>query len=259
MRRAFASHGGVERSTEGDSFFVAFPDAVTAVAAAVAATRDLSSTDWPDGAAVRVRIGMHTGEGRLVDGDYVGMDVHRAARIAAAGHGGQVLISESTRILVERGLPDGASLRDLGEHRLKDLPSPEHLYQVSIDSLPAEFPPLKSLARTVANLPVELSTIVGRDADIEAVRELLARSRLVTITGPGGTGKTRLVQEVARSVVGADGADVVFVPLQALTDSGLIPIEILRAIHLDTAAPRDPLERVVEHLSSRRTLLVLDN
>jgi len=127
MRRAFAEHGGVERGTEGDSFFVAFAEAGGAVSAAADATRNLAAQAWPDNAAVRVRMGLHTGEGRLVDGDYVGIDVHRAARIAAAGHGGQVLLSESTRILGERGLREGDTLRDLGEHRLKDMTAPEHL------------------------------------------------------------------------------------------------------------------------------------
>jgi predicted ATPase/class 3 adenylate cyclase len=264
MRRAFAEHGGIERGTEGDSFFVAFADAAGAVAAAADATKGLAAAAWPAGATVRVRIGMHTGEGRLVDGDYVGLDVHRAARIAAAGHGGQIVISQSTQILIERALPLGASLQDLGEHHLKDLQAPEHLYQVVIDGLPGDFPPLRSLDRTVANLPAQLSTIVGRDGDVAAVRDLLHAARLVTITGPGGTGKTRLAQEVARDVVATPGlpagaTDVVFVPLQALMETDLIPIEILRALHLDVAAVRDPIERVVSHLASRRTLLVLDN
>jgi predicted ATPase/class 3 adenylate cyclase len=259
LRGAFAVQGGVERSTEGDSFFVAFPDAPKGLAAAVDASRRLASIDWPDGATVRVRVGLHTGEGRLVDGDYVGMDVHRAARIAAAGHGGQILLSESTRILAERSLPPGVSLTDLGEHRFKDIPAPEHLYQVTLDGQPGTFPPLRSLARTVSNLPAELSTIVGRDADVEAVRELLDRARLVTVTGAGGTGKTRLVQEVARLTVTSNGTDVTFVPLEALTDADLIPAEVLRALRLDIAASKEPLDRVVEHLAGRKTLLVLDN
>ena len=259
LRRAFGASGGVERGTEGDSFFVAFADAGRAVAAAVAATRELASADWPDGAPVSVRIGLHTGEGRLVDGDYVGLDVHRAARIAAAGHGGQVLISESTRILAERTLAADISLRDLGEHRLKDLPAPEHLYQVVIEGGRADFPPLRSLARTVANLPPQLATIVGRDADVEAVRRLLGEARVVTVTGPGGTGKTRLVQEVARTVARSDQTDVAFDPLEALTDADLIPVEVIRALRLDVNAAREPLDRLAEHLGLRTTLLVLDN
>ena len=259
LRGAFADNDGIERGTEGDSFFVAFAEARDAVAAAVAATRSLAAASWPDDARVRVRIGLHTGEGRLVDGDYVGMDVHRAARIAAAGHGGQVLLSQSTCVLVERGLPAGVSLRDLGEHRLRDLPIEEHVYQVVIDGQPSEFPPIRSLARTVANLPAQLSTIVGRDTEVRAVSELLERSRLVTVTGAGGTGKTRLVQEVARAAVANGATDVTFVPLEALTDADLIPPEILRALRLDIAAARDPLDRLVEHLGDRRGLLVLDN
>ena len=259
MRRAFVEHRGVERGTEGDSFFVAFADAREAVAAAADATRNLAAVDWPDSNPVLVRIGLHTGEGRLVDGDYVGMDVHRAARIAAAGHGGQVLLSQSTRILVERSLPPGVALRDMGEHGLKDLPDPEHLYQLEIEDLPTDFPALRSLARVVANLPAQLSSIVGREADVAAVRALLERSRLVTVTGPGGTGKTRLTQEVAEEVVAGGSIDVAFVPLEVLTEADLIPVEIIRALHLDVAAARDPMERLVEHLAGRRTLLVLDN
>src|SRR5258706_2201674 len=259
MRRAFAANAGVERGTEGDSFFVAFADAGRAVVAAADATRALAATDWPPDARVRVRIGLHTGEGRLAEGDYVGMDVHRAARIAAAGHGGQVLISESTRILAERSLPSDVTLRDLGEHRLKDLPGPEHLYQLVSDGQPTDYPPIRSMARTVTNLPARLTTIVGRDADVEAVLGLLGEARLVTVTGPGGSGKTRLVQEVARAEAEAGGTDVAFVPLEALTSADLIPVEVLRALRLDIAAARDPIDRLAEHLSARKTLLVLDN
>jgi predicted ATPase/class 3 adenylate cyclase len=259
LRQAFVEHGGVERGTEGDSFFVAFPEAAGGLAAAAAGTRNLAAIDWPNGAEVRVRIGLHTGEGRLVDGDYVGMDVHRAARIAAAAHGGQVLLSESTRILAERDLPGGASLRDMGEHRLKDLPAAEHLYQLVVDGQPSDFPPIRSMARSVANLPAQLSSIIGREREVGEVRDLVARIRLVTVTGPGGTGKTRLVQEVARKVVADDAADVAFVPLDTLTDPDRIPTEVLRALGLDVAAARDPVDRLIEHLVARRTLLVLDN
>lgn len=259
LRAVFAENGGVERGTEGDSFFVAFPDAAGAAAAAADVTRGLAAESWPDAATIRVRIGLHTGQGRLVDDDYVGIDVHRAARIAAAGHGGQVLLSESTRILVERALPAGVAIRDMGEHRLKDLPTAEHLYQLVIDGQPADFPPIRSLAPSVRNLPAQLPTIVGRERDLDAVADLLQRSPIVTVTGPGGTGKTRLVQEVARAVVGSGPIDVVFVPLAALTDATLIPVEILRALGMDVAAARDPVERLVEALQARQTRLVLDN
>ena len=190
---------------------------------------------------------------------YVGMDVHRAARIAAAAHGGQVLLSESTRILAERDLPGGVSLRDMGEHRLKDLPAAEHLYQLVVDGQPSDFPPIRSMARSVANLPAQLSSIIGREREVGEVRDLVERIRLVTVTGPGGTGKTRLAQEVARKVVAGDAADVAFVPLETLTDPDRIPMEVLRALGLDVAAARDPVDRLIEHLAARRTLLVLDN
>jgi predicted ATPase/class 3 adenylate cyclase len=259
LRGAFAANGGIELSTEGDSFFVAFPEAGPALAAAVAATRGLDKREWPGGAKVRVRIGLHTGEGRVLDGDYVGLDVHRAARIAAAGHGGQILLSATTRVLVERSLPGGVTLRDLGEHRLKDLPAPERLSQLVIEGLQDTFPALKSLQRQVQGLPAQLPGIVGRERDIASVIDLVDRSQLVTVTGPGGTGKTRLAQEVALQVAASGERDAVFVPLEALQDATLVPVETLRALHLDIAAARDPFDRLVGHLGDRPTLLVLDN
>ena len=148
-RAAWAQHGGVEISTEGDSFFVVFSSAPAAVAAAAQAQRDLAAEGWQDGAEVRVRMGLHTGEGQLGGGSYVGIDVHRAARIAAAGHGGQVLVSASTVALVEGSgrWPEGVGVRDLGEHSLKDLARPERLYQLVIPGLRSEFPPLKTATR----------------------------------------------------------------------------------------------------------------
>jgi predicted ATPase/class 3 adenylate cyclase len=259
LREAFAANGGIEQGTEGDSFFVVFADAGAAVAAAVAATRNLDESEWPDGINVRVRIGLHTGEGRIADGGYVGLDVHRAARIAAAGHGGQILVSASTRALVERSLPDGVTLRDLGEHRLKDLPEPERLSQVVIQGQQDAFPALKSLQRRVQGLPAQLAEIVGRERDIASVVDLVQGSQLVTVTGAGGTGKTRLVQEVALRIAAGGERDAVFVPLEVLRDASLIPIETLRALHLDIAAARDPFDRLIEHLANRPTLLILDN
>src|SRR5207245_4920725 len=130
---------------EGDSFFAAFPSATDAVAAAVSAQRALAAAPWPEGTSVRVRMGLHTGEGRLGGESYVGLDVHRAARIAAAGHGGQVLLSDSTRALIENALPGGVSLRNLGPHRLKDIEQVDHLHQLVIEGLPDEFPPIRTL------------------------------------------------------------------------------------------------------------------
>jgi class 3 adenylate cyclase len=143
LRSAFRAAGGYPVSTEGDSFFVVFQSAPAAVSGAAEAQRALGAHSWPDEEAVRVRMGLHTGEGKLGGDNYIGIDVHRAARIAAAGHGGQVLMSGSTRALIEGALPSGLSVRDLGKHRLKDLENPEHLFQLMGEGLPDEFPPLR--------------------------------------------------------------------------------------------------------------------
>ena len=177
LRQAFAASDGREIKTEGDSFFVVFRSAQAAVGATVDAQRALAAHAWPDGAAVRVRMGLHTGEGVLVsDGDYVGLDVHRAARVASAGHGGQVLVSSTTRALVDGALPAGVELRDLGEHRLKDLSRPERIGQLVIVGLPDHFPALKTLSNLPNNLPVMLTTFVGRGSEVARVRELTARA-----------------------------------------------------------------------------------
>src|SRR5207244_905552 len=196
VRHAIEGGGGVEVGTEGDSFFVAFPTAGGALTAAVEAQRQLAAHDWPEEAPIRIRIGLHTGEASLAGADYVGLDVHRAARIAAAGHGGQVLLSDTTRSLVQSSLPGGVTFRDLGQRRLKDLSRPERIHQLVIEGLPNDFPPLKTLAATPNNLPVQLSSFLGRERELGEVEELLSRTRLLTLTGPGGTGKTRLSLQV---------------------------------------------------------------
>src|SRR5438045_3617581 len=173
MRDAWRAWNGHEMGTEGDSFFVSFPSAADAVAAAVDAQRALSANPWPDGERIRVRIGMHSGEPTVVADDYVGIDVHRAARIAAAGHGGQVLLSQATADLA------GADVRDLGLHRLKDLSGPERLFQLGTEA----FPPLKTLHET--NLPVPATPFLGRDRELDQITELLRRPdvRLVRLAG----------------------------------------------------------------------------
>src|SRR4029077_6986896 len=181
MRDAIAQNNGVELGTEGDSFFVVFASAADATQAVVSAQQALAAHAWTGGKTVRVRMGLHTGEARRVGGDYVALDVHRAARIAACGHGGQVLISDSVYTLVVTALPAGVSIRDLGEHRLKDLPRPEHLYQLEIEGLPTEFPPLKTLDVRKNNLPLQLTSFLGRTAELAALKELLAGGRLVTL------------------------------------------------------------------------------
>jgi predicted ATPase/class 3 adenylate cyclase len=232
LRDTWGSHQGVEIDTQGDSFFVAFSRAADAVEAARAAQEILRELH------VRVRMGIHTGEPLLTKDGYVGMDVHRAARIADAGHGGQVLLSHATRDL----LVDEAEIVDLGEHRLKDLTRSERIYQLGLDS----FPPLRSLNRS--NLPEAAHPLVGRVIEQLEVEDLLRRGRLVTITGTGGTGKTRLALQIAAELLDEFPGGVHFVPLAALTDANLVLPVALQALGLSEADNAD-----------QRSLLVLDN
>ncbi len=259
IRRAVGQEGGVEVSTEGDSFFVAFDSAVGALRAAVQAQRGLAAHAWPHGTPVRVRMGLHTGEGIPRDGDYVGLDVHRAARIAAAGHGGQILLSDATRRLVDGALPDGASLRDLGSHRLKDLDRPERLHDVVIQGLPCEFLPPRSLEGRPNNLPAQLTSFVGREADIAEVRRLLAGTRLLTLTGPGGTGKTRLALQVAHASLDEHPDGTFFVDLSSVADPAVVPAAIAQALAVPESPGRPILASLKDHLRDRDILLVVDN
>jgi predicted ATPase/class 3 adenylate cyclase len=261
LRAAWATHGGVEVDTQGDSFFVTFPSAPQAVAAAAQVTHALADHPWPEGASVRVRIGLHTGTPALAGNNYIGLDVHRAARIAASGHGGQVLLSAATRALAEPELPADTILRDLGEFRLKDLQRPEHVFQLVLDGLPSDFPPLKTLDRTHHNLPIQPTPLLGRAREIDDLTILLRRDdvRLVTLTGPGGTGKTRLGQQVAAELAEAFQDGVWFVRLSRLVDPNLVLPTIAQALGLQDLGSR-PLEEVLrEHLRDRHVLLLLDN
>jgi len=235
FREAFVRYGGVEVDTQGDAFFVAFPRAQDAVDCAAAAQKAL------DGGPVRVRMGLHTGEPRVTSEGYVGMEVHAGARIAGVGHGGQVLVSEATRQL----LADGEALRDLGEHRLKDLSAPQRLYQLGED----EFPPLRTLYRT--NLPVQQTALIGRNRELGEVCELLGSNRLLTIVGPGGSGKTRLALQVAAESTESFPDGVFWVPLQALRDPALVQRTVETWIGADGG--------LVEHVGSKRLLMLLDN
>jgi predicted ATPase/class 3 adenylate cyclase len=257
LRKAIIDSGGVEVSTEGDSFFAVFDSAPAAVAATVLAQRGIAEHAWPDGAQVRVRMGLHTGEGSRGGDNYIGIDVHRAARIAGAGHGGQVLLSAATRSLLDR-VP-GASFRDLGDHRLKDLANPERLYQLDIAGLTSDFPALRSLDARPNNLPVQVTSFIGRDDEIAAVGDVVERARLVTLTGPGGTGKTRLALQVAAERLSryADGA--FFVELGAINDARLVPTGIASAIGVRESADQPLMERIKQALRDRELLLVLDN
>ena len=258
MRDAITAGGGVEIRTEGDAFFAVFPSATGAVAAAVQAQRGMDDHAWSHGRPLRVRMGMHTGEGILGGDDYLGIDVNRAARIAAAGHGGQVLLSESTRAVVINDLPSGVSARDLGAHQLKDLPEATRLYDLVIDELLAEFPPLKTL-EAPSNLPSELTSFVGRERELEAVKNLLGSTRLLTLTGPGGSGKTRLALRVASDVLDRFPDGVFFVELAPISEPDLVPSAIASALRKGEEGARSVLETLVIELRYQRSLLVLDN
>jgi len=257
-RAAWAAHDGTEIGTEGDSFFVVFERAAEAVAAAVATQRGLAAEQWPQDAAVRVRMGMHSGEGLVSGGSYVGLDVHRAARIAGAGHGGQVLVSASTRSLVETALPEGVSLREMGEHRLKDLSRPERIWGLTIEGLPSDFPPLGTLNAVPNNLPTQLTSFLGRAREIAEARQLLIDGRLLTLTGPGGTGKTRLALQIAADATDRFPDGIYFVPLGTIGQADLVLPTIAQAVGLVDPG-MEPLQRLAEHIGDRCFLLVLDN
>jgi class 3 adenylate cyclase len=262
LRAAFLP-AGVEVRTEGDSFFFVFTRPTDAVAATAAAQRALQSVRWPHGVTVKVRMGMHTGEAAPATADagddYVGFDVHRAARIAAAGHGGQVLVSETTRALVADRVPTELSLRDLGRHRFKDLREGERVYQLVIPEVPDQFPPLRSLDNTPNNLPTPVTSFIGREHELEEGKRLLATSRLLTLTGPGGTGKTRLSLQIAAAASGDFADGVYFVPLAAIVDPGLVATTIAHAMSVSLGGARPALEELSEYLRDKCLLLVLDN
>ncbi len=259
IRAALAGHGGVEVQTEGDGFFAVFASAPAGLAAAVEAQRGLASERWPQGAMVRVRMGLHAGEGVTDDeGSYVGHDVHRAARVAAAGHGGQILLSASARALVEADLPEGVTLRDLGEHRLKDL-RPQPITQVDVEGLPTEFPAIRSLDSRPNNLPVQVTSFIGREHELEVAAELLSGTRLLTLTGPGGTGKTRLALQLAANAAPAFPDGVWFVALEPLRDPELMLRTVAHSLAIMPGASEPDIDAIARQLGDGRVLLVLDN
>jgi len=260
VRDAVTTHGGHVFGSEGDAHFAVFDDPAAAVAAAAAAQRALAAEPWP-GPPVRVRMAIHSGPAQPMGDDYVGLALHQISRILPAGHGGQVLVSDAARgLLVAARWMDsatGLALRDMGEHRLKDLAGPERIHQLVGDGLDERFPPLRTLDASPHNLPSQLTTFVGR-AEIGDVDRLLDEARLVTLTGPGGTGKTRLSLEIAHARVGRHPGGVWFVAVASIRDPDLLPSAIASAVGL-VAAGRPPLERVTDHFRDRDALIVLDN
>ena len=261
LRAAFQQWNGYEVDTQGDAFFVAFARATDAVSAAVAGQRALANHPWPEGSVVGVRMGLHTGEPSLVSEGYVGIDVHHAARIMSATRGGHILLSQATRDLVEHHLPGGVSLRDMGEHRLKDLQRPSHLFQLVIAGLPTGFPLLKTLDTCPNNLPVQPTPLIGREKEVDAIGQLIRREdvRLVSLTGPGGMGKTRLALQVAAELCDLFAAGVYFVDLAPISDSTLVIPAIAQAIGIWEQGSLPLLERLKQELRQKRMLLLLDN
>jgi predicted ATPase/class 3 adenylate cyclase len=260
LRQVWESHNGSVVGTQGDSFFVAFPRAVDGLNAAVQAQRALAAYAWTDGVKVRVRMGLHTGEPQIsASENYVGIDVHRAARIAAAAYGGQVLLSQPTYELVGNELPEGVTVRDLGEHNLKDLRRSKHLYQLVMAGLRSDFPPLQSQDAAPNNLPIQLTSFIGRSKEIGEVKQLLSDGRLVTLTGPGGSGKTRLALQVASELIGNFHDGVFFVALAPISDSGLVPSTIAQALGITETPGRSILDSLKDYLQSKALLLLLDN
>ncbi|HVE63903.1 MAG TPA: adenylate/guanylate cyclase domain-containing protein [Mycobacteriales bacterium] len=254
---AVAEHGGWRPADqgEGDAVFAAFASATSAVAAVVQVQRDLAAEKWPTSVPLRVRIGVHVGEVTERDGNLYGDAVNRCARLRGLGSGGQTLLSAPVFELVRDKLPAGVSVRDLGEHRMKDLIRPEHIWQLDVDGLAREFPPLSSLDRVLHNLPVQASPLIGRDEDLARVLTALSSHRLVTLTGFGGMGKTRLALQAGAELADGDADGVWFVDLASTTDPAAVPAVIGRA----TGLGGSDADSVVSAITGQRLLLILDN
>ncbi len=261
LRGAFAAYGGVEVDTQGDALFAAFSRAQDAVSAAADAQRALASHRWFNGVTLRIRIGIHTGEPVVTDEGYVGIDVHRGARIMAAGHGGQVLLSQASRDLLPEELPGGVGVRDLGDHRLKDLTQSQRLYQLVIPEVESEFPPLKTLDYRPTNLPAQATPLIGRGREVHEVGDIIQRGevRLLTLTGAGGTGKTRLALQVAADVLDRFSDGVFFVSLAPISSAELVAPTIAQTLGLREQSGQSLAQTLREYLGSKELLLLLDN
>jgi predicted ATPase/class 3 adenylate cyclase len=257
LRNAFEQHRGYVLESEGDAFFVAFESATEAAAAAAQAQLALAGHEWPAGNEIRVRIGLHTGELQPVDGNYVGLDVHEAARVMAAAHGGQVVLTEPTRGLLD----EGVRLLDHGEHLLRDIPGQLRLYQLQIDGLQAEFPPLNTEAIRSTNLPALQTAFIGRERELAEAGALLTSDevRLLTLIGPGGAGKTRLALQLADDAIERFPGGVFFVLLTPVRDWELVVPTIVRTLGLGEQTDETALETLTEYLREREVLVLLDN
>src|SRR6266498_3573152 len=261
LREATAAHGGVVFRTVGDAFCTAFASAPAALRAALAAQGALQDEPWGQTGPIRVRMAVHTGAVEIRDGEYQGQPLNRIARILAAGHGGQTLLSAATMELVRDDLPPGVELRDMGAQRLKDLTRPEHIFQIVAADLSNDFPPLKTLDRRPHNLPAQPTALIGREKEVASVCSLLRRAdaRLVTLTGPGGTGKTRLGLQVAAELLDDFKDGVWFVNLAPIGDPNLVAATAAQTLGINESAGRSLLDQLKDYLREKQLLLLLDN
>jgi predicted ATPase/class 3 adenylate cyclase len=259
VRSAIVEHAGHVFKTVGDAFCAAFSRPADAVAAIVAAQSALAAEDFSAVGGLAIRAAIHTGMADERDGDYFGAAVNRVARLLAVGHAGQTIVSGVTADLVQGALPDRTSLRDLGEHRLKDLTHAEQVYQVVAAGLRESFPPLRSLQSLPNNLPLQLTSFVGREEEVAEIAGLLATSRLVTLVGTGGVGKTRTALQVAAEMLDGSGDGVWFVDLAPLRDPAMLAQEVLNVFGLAAPPDKTPIQVLLEYLRARRLLIVLDN
>ena len=259
LRESIAARGGHVFKTVGDAVCAAFATAPSALAAAAAAQRTLQAEPWRELGRLPVRMALHTGGADERDGDYFGPSLSRVSRLLAAGHGGQVLLSQPTYDLVRDDMPAGTSTRDLGEHRLKDLTRPERVFQLVVAGLPSEFLPLRTLDLHRHNLPVQPTALLGREREVAAARERLLRPdvRLLTLTGPGGTGKTRLSLQIAAEAIDHFDDGVCFVPLAPISEPRLVMPTIAHALGIRDAGERPLEESLHGFLQGKRVLVAL--
>ncbi|HEX8990426.1 MAG TPA: adenylate/guanylate cyclase domain-containing protein [Anaerolineales bacterium] len=261
LQRAITTQGGHIIKSTGDGFHAAFDTCASALAAALTAQQDMQHAGWEEiqPHRLRVRMGIHTGEAQERSGDFYGPALNRAARLMSIAHGGQTLLSATTADLVRDQLPDDASLKDLGEHRLRDLVRSEHVFQLAHPALPSEFPPLRSVDAFPNNLPVQLTSFIGRERELEAARKRLASSHLLTLIGPGGTGKTRLSLQLAADVLPSFSDGVWLAELAPLTDPALVIQTVGSILHLREQLGMPLEELLIDYLREKNVLLVLDN
>jgi predicted ATPase/class 3 adenylate cyclase len=262
LPEVIGGHGGVVVTSrgEGDSFFAVFPSAVAAVEAAGACQLALNGEPWPAGAVLRVRMGLHTGEAHVLDGDYVDhAPINRCARVKAAAHGGQVLVTKATRDLVNGRLGSGFGLKKLGGFRLRDLAEPELIYQLTHADLAPDFPPIHTFAERVGNLPLPVSSFIGRERELEQTSAMLDQARVVTLTGPGGVGKTRLAVQAAGQVAGRFGDGAWLCELAPVRDPAGVEDAVAAVFSVTARAGQSTRDALVEVLRSKQLLLVLDN